>query len=151
MTFMLPSPNIKVWTSNWIPFEPIVTWMTCVNCIICLQSMDSNLRKKDIRTFISTHWFLLFSFQTGMQSFMSDLIKPQKVLQYWNIASSKNYGALKLGVPLIFNSAHSGTHTITIILRLIWRIFIWSTGVLLVNQLLIDHSHHVEIWNQNFD
>ena len=82
---------------------------------------------------------------------MPDLIKPLKLLQYRDIDSSNIYGASQFGVPLFFNSAHSGAYAITIILRLIWQILIWATRVLLVNQLLIYHSHHVEICPQNFE
>ena len=93
-------------------------------------------------------FFLLLSFETVMHSFMSDLIKSPKLVTHRLIAFSINYGALKLGVLLIFNSAYSEGYTIPMIFCPIRRIFIWATIVLIVNQVLIYHSHHFEIWSQ---
>ena len=76
---------------------------------------------------------------------MSDLIKSSNLLEHRFITSSAIYGAMKLVVLLVANSAHSAVFTIGVILRLIWRIFIKPTRVLVVDKILIYQSHYVKI------
>ena len=73
MNFLMTSPVYRGLNST-VNYE--------VTCIRSSLSMGSNLRDMDIRTSIGINYFLLFSFQSEMLSFISDLIKSPNLLKH---------------------------------------------------------------------